>query len=115
MLIREDWNNQVLTAFCKRDDSYPPIVKAFLPADESSLEQAIDRRADGPDSEVDFRLDCVHWQRTRMQQSLGSPCQKCPSPGFLYTDSRRPLRGLSSKRASNAPSLKALLVIALSC
>ncbi len=47
-MLTEDWNNQVFTAFCKSDDSYPPIAGAFHPADKSFFEQAIDRHADGP-------------------------------------------------------------------
>jgi hypothetical protein len=34
-MLAEDWNNQVFTTFCKSDDSYPPILGAFRPADES--------------------------------------------------------------------------------
>jgi hypothetical protein len=60
-MLAEDWNSQVFAAFCRSDDSYPPIVGAFHPADQSFFEQAIDRHADGPGSEVDFRADRVYW------------------------------------------------------
>jgi hypothetical protein len=70
-MLAEDWNNQVFTAFCKSYDSYPPIVGAFRPADESFFEQAIDRHADGPGSEVDFRADCVHDLETLVERLGG--------------------------------------------
>jgi hypothetical protein len=69
-MLAKDWNNQVFTAFCKSNDSYPPIVRAFHSRDQSFFEQAIDRHADGAGSEVDFRPDCVHRQRALMQECL---------------------------------------------
>jgi hypothetical protein len=69
-MLAEDWNNQVFTAFCKSDDSYPSIVRAFHSGDQSFFEQAIDRHADGPGSEVDFGPDRVHRQRALMQKCL---------------------------------------------
>jgi hypothetical protein len=60
----------VFTAFCKSDDSNPPIVSAFHSRDQSLFEQAIDRHANGPGSEVDFRSDCVHGQGVLMQKRL---------------------------------------------
>ena len=32
-MLAEDWKNEVFTGLCKRDDSYPPIIGAFRPAD----------------------------------------------------------------------------------
>jgi len=56
----EAWNNQVCTAFRKSDDSYPPIVGAFRPADQSFFKQAIDGHPDGAGSEMDLR-PCRGW------------------------------------------------------
>jgi hypothetical protein len=32
-MLAENWDDQVFTAFCKSDDSDPPIFGAFRPAD----------------------------------------------------------------------------------
>jgi hypothetical protein len=69
-VLAEDWNNQVFTGLCKRDDSYPPIVRVFRPAHQSFFEQAIDRDADGTGSEVDLRPYGVHRQRPFVQKGL---------------------------------------------
>ena len=55
-VLVENWDNQVLTALRKCDDSNPPISRSFRPADQPLFEQAIDRDADGAGSQVHFAV-----------------------------------------------------------
>ena len=75
-MLAEDWNNEVLTGLCKRDDSYPPIVGAFRAADQGAKShvtqdryiKAFDPAVMAAMKELEATVDLVNQSAPRVHQ-----------------------------------------------